>query len=387
MSEGPLRVLFTGCPAYGHLLPMLPLMRAATRAGHDVRVATGRDMVDAMRRRGLSAYSAGPTLTEMFETRAAMPSLEGSSAEELILASARGLFGVPARRRVADLAELATEWRPDLVVHDPLELAGPILARRFGVPSVTHGYGPMFLEYRAFAPAAAEAAGDPEAWEHMRSQTALDICPPSLRPPGDAIWPDAISLRPSAGEPTHHELPDLSRLTRPQLAYLTLGTVSNTAPGQLARAVEAVRDLPLDLIVTTGPGLDPGTLGPQPSNVVVAEFIPQTQVLERASLLVSQCGAGTMLGALCHGLPQVCLPLGADQPWNAAAIERAGAAVVVPAEELSRESIRSAVDKILADPSYAEAAQRIQAEILAMPSADEVLPRVLEATAEMATTW
>ena len=124
MSERPLRVLFTGCPAYGHLLPMLPMMRAATRAGHDVRVATGRDMVDALRRRGLSAYAVGPTLAEMFETRAAMPSLEGSSEEELILASARGLFGIPARRRVADLTALATEWRPDLVIHDPLELAG-----------------------------------------------------------------------------------------------------------------------------------------------------------------------------------------------------------------------------------------------------------------------
>ena len=255
------------------------------------------------------------------------------------------------------------------------------------MPSVTHGYGPMFLEYDAFAPAAAEAAGDPEAWEHMRSHAALDICPPSLRPVGDAIWPDAISLRPSAGEPGDVKLPDLRRLRRPQLAYLTLGTVSNTAPGELARAVEAVRDLPLDLIVTTGPGLDPATLGPQPRNVLVAEFIPQTQVLERASLLVSQCGAGTMLGALCHGLPQVCLPLGADQPWNAAAVARAGAAVVVPPEELSRESIRAAVDKILTDPSYAEAARRVQAEILAMPTADEVLPRVLESTVEMATTW
>ena len=77
MSERPLRVLFTGVPAYGHLLPMLPMMRAATRAGHDVRVATGRDMVDAMRRRGLSAYAVGPTLAEMFETRAAMSSPSG----------------------------------------------------------------------------------------------------------------------------------------------------------------------------------------------------------------------------------------------------------------------------------------------------------------------
>ena len=38
------RVLFTSCPLYGHVLPMLPLIRAAGRAGHDVRVATGPDL-------------------------------------------------------------------------------------------------------------------------------------------------------------------------------------------------------------------------------------------------------------------------------------------------------------------------------------------------------
>ena len=41
---GMARVLFTSCPQYGHVLPMLPLIRAAGRAGHDVRVATGPDL-------------------------------------------------------------------------------------------------------------------------------------------------------------------------------------------------------------------------------------------------------------------------------------------------------------------------------------------------------
>ena len=46
-----MRLLFTASPAYGHLLPLLPMLRAATTAGHDVRLATGPDMVGPMRAR------------------------------------------------------------------------------------------------------------------------------------------------------------------------------------------------------------------------------------------------------------------------------------------------------------------------------------------------
>ena len=44
-----MRLLFTASPAYGHLLPLLPMIRAAMTAGHDVRLATGPDMVGPMR--------------------------------------------------------------------------------------------------------------------------------------------------------------------------------------------------------------------------------------------------------------------------------------------------------------------------------------------------
>jgi UDP:flavonoid glycosyltransferase YjiC (YdhE family) len=58
------RVLFTSCPAYGHALPMLPLVRAAQRAGHDVRVATGPDLVGPLATRRLDVQSVGPTFAE-----------------------------------------------------------------------------------------------------------------------------------------------------------------------------------------------------------------------------------------------------------------------------------------------------------------------------------
>ena len=55
------RVLFTSCPAYGHALPMLPLIRAAERDGHEVRVATGPDLTGALAARGLDVHAVGPS--------------------------------------------------------------------------------------------------------------------------------------------------------------------------------------------------------------------------------------------------------------------------------------------------------------------------------------
>ena len=80
-----------------------------------------------------------------------------------------------------------------------------------------------------------------------------------------------------------------------------------------------------------------------------------------------------MLGALASGLPQVCLPRGADQFANADRVRAVGAGVRLLADEVTPERLRAAVTAVLADPAYARAARLMKAEIEAMPSAGEVL--------------
>ena len=376
-----MRLLFTASPAYGHLLPLLPMLRAATTAGHDVRLATGPDMVGPMRARSVPAYGVGATWDEIVAERdeeAGRAHAENLDAQRVVSASV--LFGRAAARRLPGLLDMAGRWRPDVVVHEPLELGGVMLARHLGLPNVTHGYGPMFREYGALGPIVAGATGDPGVWDEMLAGTALDICPPALRPPGAALWPEALDLRPSAGEAGGREVfdPGPARALRRPLVYVTLGTISNAIPGLMAQMVEALRSLSVDLVVTTGPGVDPASLGPQPAHVTVRQFVPQDQVLRHADLMVSHAGAGTMLGALCHGVPQLCLPHGADQPWNAEALARAQAGIVVPEEECTPEAVRAGVVTLLSSPSYRAAAREVQAEIAEMPTARVVLPRMLE---------
>ena len=131
------------------------------------------------------------------------------------------------------------------------------------------------------------------------------------------------------------------------------------------------------MVVTAGPGVDPAGFGPMPDHIAIASFVPQALIMRHSVAVVSHTGSGTMLGGLAAGLPQVCLPIGADQFTNADQVVRIGAGVLVPPAERTSAGIRAAIDQVLDDPSYAAAARRIQGQIAAMPTADEVLAGLL----------
>ena len=373
----PQRVLVTSCPAYGHALPMLPLVRAAARAGADVRFATGPDLAGPLRDRGLDVRAVGPAWADSWAEHNriwADPDHPGDQMLDGVMA----LFGTPAAGRLADLTGLAADWRPDLVVHEVLELAGSILARRLGVPGVTHGFGPMFPFYAHLAGPAGASAGEADLWATLSAETYLDICPPALRPDGPPAWAMSAPLRPSVGE-RGAVPPAVAELLRDEggpLAYFTLGTVKNEDTGEFRAGLGALAGYDGRVLATTGRPIDLGELGPLPANVVLADFVPQASVLPHTDLVVSHSGSGTMLGALALGIPQVAAPRGTDQPENAALLARAGAGVVVAQDDYGEESLRAAIEQVTADPSYADNARRVQAEIVAMPDADEAWARL-----------
>ncbi len=323
-------MLFTSCPAYGHALPMLPLIRAAGRAGHDVRVATGPDLVAPLASRGLDVHAVGPTWESSWSEHEAVWADQSVSEEQRMMAGVVALFGAPALARFDDLVDLASEWRPDLVVHEVLEQAGSMLATRLGVPGVVHGIGPMFPFYAELIGAAGAAIGEPGLWQQLSTEQALDLCPPSLLPDGPRPWPAAAAVRPSAGERGQLPRRVANALAAEQpVAYFTLGTVKNANTADFATGLEALAAYDGVVVATTGRRLDPDELGPVPANALVEEFVPQADLLQRADLLVSHSGSGTMLGGLVHGVPQVALPRGTDQPENAALLVRSGAGLLV----------------------------------------------------------
>jgi UDP:flavonoid glycosyltransferase YjiC (YdhE family) len=376
-----MRILFSGCPGYGHLYPMLPLARAAARAGHDVAIATGPDLAPHLAERGYETWGVGPTFAESWDERnAALPDLRTVAPERFITLDLGILFGASAVKRAVDLVPRAEAWRPDLVIHETVEFAGAVAAHRTGARHVTHGLGvalpaPM-REALGAAMGEVHSRWDvPGLADAVFDAPYLDIWPPALRPHGEPAFPGAVPLRAYPGEvlPTDR-LPDAfaARATA-DVAYLTLGTIFHTAPGVFEACLAGLRDLPLDVVVTVGRDGDPDRLGPQPPSVLVERYVPQALLLPRCRVVISHGGAGTLLGAYAHGLPQLIIPQAADQFVNATVAEAAGAAIALLPGAVTPEAVRTAVRRLLCEPGFALAARAVRAEIEAMPGADEVL--------------
>jgi hypothetical protein len=376
------RILFASWPGYGHLLPMLPLIRAAQRGGHDVVVSSGGDMSEVIARLGVVVHTSGITLAESYARMPGDTMISQLPPAEQAGFAARHLFGAGAVDRARDLLDLVETWRPDLVVHDTLELGSPVAAEANGIQHVTHGYGPMLPDNAHLVAAvgsAIQAAGLSDPAPAVFTAPYLDISPPALRMAGTGPWSMVRALRPSAGEvgPDATIPSKLSALPHADSVYVTLGTVMNQAPAIFRAVVEGCSRLPVNVIVTTGPDFDTSLLGPVQSAVFSAPFLPQAAVLPHCTAVVSHAGAGTMLGALCHGLPQLCLPQGTDQPFNTAVLVPTGAALALQPGQVTPDAVTEALGRLLGEPSFRQAAKQLRDEIGEMPDADTVLDDIL----------
>lgn len=376
-----MRVLFSSTSGYGHIFPMVPLARAFAAAGHEVLWATGRDACPRVAAAGLDVAPAG---------------LSGQSLAELTRRLFTGMLDVRPERRggfiyprlfgqglapamFADLLPLARSWRPGLLVHEQAELAAPLVGTLIGAPCVTHAFG------GAVPGAFIEEAGEYLAplWsEHGQSipthagcftSSYLDICPPKVQTVSLRHASDVQPLRPVlySGEQTA-KLPACLNGDRRPLVYLTLGTVDNQS-AVLRAAAEGLAGLGVQILVTVGPNGDSAALGPQPSHVTVERYVSQIDVLPHCVAVVSHGGSGTFLGALGYGLPQLCLPQGADQFRNAQGAKNSGAGLSLSPDEATPEAIAHAVRRILVEDSFRAAAVGLAEDIRAMPSPAEVV--------------
>jgi UDP:flavonoid glycosyltransferase YjiC (YdhE family) len=363
---------------------MVPLARALRDRGHEVRWATGAEGLPRVEAAGIPAAAAGLPSNgiRLAEYRRRFPDtldLPPTSIPDQMFPKLWGVISAPPM--LADLLTLV-DPRPDLLIHDAAELAGPIVAASLGIPSVTHSFGGLIPAHRVaaaadeVAPLWASLGLEVRPYAGCYDHLYLDIYPPSLQ--GGAIGhvPRIQAVRPVAFDASGGEIGDpvLPEGDLP-LVYLTFGTVFADETRFLA-AVNAITGLDVRLLVTVGPGGDPGLLGEQPPRVRVERYVPQTSLFPHCDVVVSHGGSGTFLGALTEALPQLCLPQGADQFLNAAACAQSGAGLSLLPDAATPASIADAVNRLLTETSFRERSAGLAGEIAAMPGPDEVAKRL-----------
>lgn len=131
--------------------------------------------------------------------------------------------------------------------------------------------------------------------------------------------------------------------------------------GLMERILAALSDLPVHVVASTGPELDPDELR-VPENIELHRHVSHPLVLPHAALMVTHAGSGSLMVAFAHGVPCVCIPLGRDQPHNAARASELGAALALP-RDAGVEEIRATVLESLESENLRASARRLQVAI------------------------
>jgi UDP:flavonoid glycosyltransferase YjiC (YdhE family) len=368
-----MRVLFAFTGGRGHVEPLVPLARAAAAAGHTVAFAGRPSILPAVEALGFGVFAAeadrtGPS--KRIPLREVDPEREAQEFRD-------GFADRLARERAPRVLALCADWRPDLAVCEETDFGAMVASERLGLPHanvLVFAAGSFVQRELVAGPLNAVRAEhglppDPEL-AMLSRYLVLSPFPPGLRDPAFRLPATTHAFNPFALEPAPDEdaPPWLAGLGTAPTVYFTLGTVFNLESGDLfARVLAGLRELPLDVIVTVGDEIDPAELGPLPDTIHVQRYIPQSLVLPRCAAVVSHGGSGTVAAALAHGLPLVLLPMGADQPQNAARCEALGVARVLDALQATPDAVREAVSAVLSDSRYRSAAGRLRDELAALP--------------------
>ncbi|WP_409493540.1 activator-dependent family glycosyltransferase [Amycolatopsis sp. cmx-11-12] len=417
-----MRVLFTTFAAKSHLYDMVPLAWALHTAGHEVRVASQPDLAEDITRASLTAVPVGEELN-LDQVLQEDTSDEDPSLADLDIAENRPemltwdyvlrvfqwyspvMFeGLAGEAVMDDIVEFAREWRPDLVIWDPMTFSGPVAARASGAAHARMLFGQDFIgrmrghfmrlklqqqpgnqqdPMAEWLDATMKRFNSSFAEEMVVGQWSIDSTPAWMRLPLD------INYVPVRFVPYHGPVavPEWlsERPARPRVC-LTAGISGREVMGgdwvPIPQMLEAVADLDIDVVAT----LDASQLEAVkaiPDNVQLFDFFPLNVLMPTCSAVIHHGGAGAFGTALANAVPQLIIP---NHIWDtvvkAEQFAERGAGLFLDPEGLTTDTLRSKLLRLLEDPSFADGAAQARDDFLATPSPNDIVPVLEELTAK-----
>lgn len=144
---------------------------------------------------------------------------------------------------------------------------------------------------------------------------------------------------------------------RPEpLVYLGLG--SSASREVALSAARRLATMPINVIAPIRHYLNEGD--PLPDNVHVTDLVPAHLLGGLVDAAVLHGGQGTVQAACAAGIPFVGMGLQPEQVWNVQACVQQGNALAVPPQRAGTEDLADAVERLLAEPSFRRAADRIR---------------------------
>ncbi|MEV6768410.1 nucleotide disphospho-sugar-binding domain-containing protein [Nocardia sp. NPDC051030] len=366
-----MRVAVVAGPDPGHAFPAIALCLRFLAAGDEPVLFTSPRWFDAARDAGISVR----------RLKGLAPRAEDDDEDA----------GARIHQRAA---HISTEILPDLsamlpelVVSDVLTAGGGMAAERLKVPWAELSPHPLYLPSKGLPPIGSGLAPgegvrgrardavlrtftgrDIRRGEAQRELARVGVGLPA-EDPGPTVrlvatlpalevprpdWPEnAHLIGPLLWEPTDHVL-ELPPGDEPLVMV---------APSTAHTGVTGMVDLVLQALDGAGVRVAVSTLDTVPTDLppwATAGLGRQDELLRHASVVIGGGGHGLLAKSLLAGVPVVTIPGGGDQ-WELAnrAVRQGSSLLIRP---LTPESVREAVQRILVDPAFTEAARSAAAD-------------------------
>jgi MGT family glycosyltransferase len=389
------RFLFVVPPLVGHINPTVGLGARLAAQGHEVAWAGHADLVPRLVGPDATVYPCA--VPEAAPERPA--DLRGPAALKFLWES----FLIPLGEAMIPGVDAAVErFAPDVMVVDQQAVAGAVVAERLSIPWATSattaaeladplgGMPKVAAWLRDMLLGLEIKYGDPNAAESGRYQRTY----------GDVRFSPHLVIAFSSEELSgrHAELADTLRYVGPSIAerpsdpdfpwhalpepgekpvvLISVGTANVDASGAFLRAsAEAVAARPNLFAVIADPA---GAVTSAPTNVLTVPHVPQLELLPRVSAVICHSGQNTVCESLYHGIPLVLAPIRDDQPIVAQQAVDAGVAERIRFGRARADQIGTALDRVLTQPGYRAAAERVAASFKAAGGADAAARHLVE---------
>jgi zeaxanthin glucosyltransferase len=353
------RFLFVVPPLTGHLNPALAVSRALSGRGHEVAWVGPESFLRPVIGPDATIYRTGMrTYRGLRDT--------GTTPEQAFLEG----YVLPLARFVIKAVDQAVEeFQPDVLAVDQHAIAGALVALRRDLPWAGMFASAMGI-YRDRSPEVDAWARGPLA-KYCADLGLAEIDPLAV------VYSPYLQLAFTTTAMTGPvELPPHALMVGPALAerlgdtpfpmdwldparrhvLVTVGTVNvNVGPGFYRRVIDGLDGEHMQAIVVAPPDSVPDA----PDHVLVLPHVPMLDLLPHLDAVVCHAGLNTVCEAMLHGVPLVLAPIVLDQPVTTEQIVRAGAGVRIDFDTVTPAEVGAALDTVLSEPSYREAAQRI----------------------------
>lgn len=368
-------IFFFSIPAHGHVNPTLPLVRELTARGHRVLYYETGEFREKIEAAGAEFISIEPYMPPAPENVDQLAGKDFAALIEMVTDTTLGL-----EEKVAE--DIARE-KPAVIIGDSVCFWGKLLALKHGVPFVCSTTTFAFNDHSAKR----MKMRLPEILRMITGMPRIERSMQRLRDHGYAVGnfvdiigndahTDTIVYTSRRFQPDAETFGSRYAFVGPSVAmryprkeharplvYISLGTVLHDAPKFYKRCIRALKGMDCGAVISIGQKIDPAQLGEIPENVQIFPRVNQLEVLASTDCFLTHCGMNSVSESLLCGVPMVLFPQHSEEESVAGRAEELGAGLRL--KRASAKEIRKALEAVLADRRYKEAAQAIAADFAA----------------------